>query len=103
MPRLMPTIRGRNQVEHASGTIPRLPLNLVLVKGCAIIGVFWPAFVAREPERHRANMIRLLDWCRRGLIAPHIHARFPLGETGAALSLIEGRKVTGKVIVNPQA
>ena len=90
-------------VGFASGTIPRLPLNLVLVKGCAIIGVFWPAFVAREPERHRANMIELLDWCRRGLIAPHIHARFPLGETGAALSLIEGRKVTGKVIVNPQA
>ena len=90
-------------VGFASGTIPRLPLNLVLVKGCAIVGVFWPAFVAREPERHRANMVELLDWCRQGLIAPHIHARFGLGETAEALALIEGRKVTGKVIVNPQA
>jgi NADPH2:quinone reductase len=90
-------------VGFASGTIPRLPLNLVFLKGCAIIGVFWPGFVEREPERHRANMVELLDWCKRGLIAPHIHARFPLGETAAALALIENRKVTGKVIVNPQA
>jgi NADPH2:quinone reductase len=90
-------------VGFASGTIPRLPLNLVFLKGCAIIGVFWPAFIAREPERHRANLVELLDWCRRGRIAPHIHGRFPLAETGAALALIENRKVTGKVIVNPQA
>lgn len=90
-------------VGFASGTIPRFPLNLVLIKGCAVVGVIWPTFVAREPERHRANMIELLDWCRRGLIAPHIHARFPLGDTAAALASIEGRKVTGKVIVNPQA
>jgi NADPH2:quinone reductase len=90
-------------VGFASGTIPRLPLNLVFLKGCAIIGVFWPAFIAREPERHRANLVELLDWCRRGRIAPHIHARFPLAETGAALALIEDRKVTGKVIVNPQS
>ena len=90
-------------VGFASGAIPRLPLNLVFLKGCAIVGVFWPAFVEREPERHRANMVQLLDWCKQGLIAPHIHARFALGETAQALSLIEGRKVTGKVIVNPQA
>jgi NADPH2:quinone reductase len=90
-------------VGFASGAIPCLPLNLVFLKGCAIVGVYWPAFVEREPERHRANMVELLDWCRSGLIAPHIHARFALGETAAALALIEGRKVTGKVIVDPQA
>jgi NADPH2:quinone reductase len=86
----------------ASGTIPRLPLNLVMLKGCAIIGVFWTAFVERYPEKHRANMIELLDWCRQGLISPHIHASFALIETAKALSLIEDRKVTGKVIINPQ-
>jgi NADPH:quinone reductase len=86
----------------ASGTIPKIPLNLVMLKGCAIIGVFWTAFVERYPEKHRANMIELLDWCKKGLIAPHIHASFALIETAKALSLIEGRKVTGKVIVNPQ-
>ncbi|MGH6832630.1 MAG: NADPH:quinone oxidoreductase family protein [Methyloceanibacter sp.] len=86
----------------ASGTIPHIPLNLVMLKGCAIIGVFWTAFVERYPEKHRANMIQLLDWCQQGLISPHIHASFALVETATALSLIEGRKVTGKVIVNPQ-
>jgi len=89
-------------VGFASGTIPRMPLNLVFLKGCAVVGVFWPAFVEREPERHRANMVQLLEWCEKGKIAPHIHARFPLSETAAALSLIEARKVTGKVIVTPQ-
>jgi NADPH:quinone reductase-like Zn-dependent oxidoreductase len=47
-------------------------------------------------------MLELLDWCKKGLITPHIHASFGLIETAKALSLIEGRKVTGKVIVNPQ-
>ena len=90
-------------VGFASGAIPRMPLNLLLVKGCAIVGVNWPAFVEREPERHRANMVELLAWCQQGQIAPHIEARFPLGETADALALIEGRKAVGKVIVNPQA
>jgi NADPH:quinone reductase len=89
-------------VGFASGTIPRIPLNLVMLKGCAIIGVFWTAFVERYPEKHRANMVKLLDRCAKGLISPHIHARFALIETAQALSLIEGRQVTGKVIVNPQ-
>ncbi|HEV7464418.1 MAG TPA: NADPH:quinone oxidoreductase family protein [Methyloceanibacter sp.] len=86
----------------ASGTIPKIPLNLVMLKGCAIIGVLWTSFVERYPEQHRANMALLLDWCRQGIIVPHIHASFALIETAKALSLIEGRKVTGKVIVNPQ-
>ncbi len=86
----------------ASGTIPRIPLNLVMLKGCSILGVFWTAFVERHPEKHRANMLKLLDWCATGLISPHIHSSFALIETATALSLIEGRKVTGKVIVNPQ-
>jgi NADPH2:quinone reductase len=47
-------------------------------------------------------MAELLEWCRQGKIAPHIHGIFPLAETAKALGLIEGRKVTGKVIINPQ-
>jgi NADPH2:quinone reductase len=86
----------------ASGTIPKIPLNLLLLKGCAMIGVFWTSFVERSLEQHRANMIQLLDWCRQGLIRPHIHAIFALEQTAKALSLIEARKVTGKVVVNPQ-
>jgi NADPH2:quinone reductase len=86
----------------AAGEIPRLPLNLVLLKGCSIIGVFWTAFADRYPDRHRANTLELLDWAKQGLIAPHIHGTFTLVETAKALGLIEGRKATGKVIVKPQ-
>jgi len=86
----------------ASGEIPRIPLNLVLLKGCEIVGVFWTSFVEREPEKHRANTAQLLEWCKEGKIVPHIHAAFPLAGTATALMEIEGRKVSGKVIVHPQ-
>ena len=90
-------------IGFASGEIPHIPLNLVLLKGCQVVGVFWTSFVEREAEKHRANTAQLLAWCKDGKLAPHIHAAFPLSETAEALSLIEGRKVTGKVIINPQA
>ncbi|MEG6508030.1 NADPH:quinone oxidoreductase family protein [Methyloligella sp. 2.7D] len=89
-------------IGFAAGEIPRLPMNLVLLKGCSIIGVFWTAFVERNPARHRANTTQLLQWVAEGKIVPHIHGIYPLVETGKALSLIEGRRVSGKVIVNPQ-
>jgi NADPH2:quinone reductase len=89
-------------VGFAAGEIPRFPLNVVMLKGCSVIGVSWSAFVERNPDQHRANMVELLEWCRQGLIVPHIHGTFPLAETAKALCLIEGRKATGKVIVNPQ-
>jgi len=86
----------------AAGEIARIPLNLVLLKGCSIIGVFWTAFVERYPDRHCANTAVLLEWCDQGLIKPHVHGSFALVETAKALALIEGRKATGKVIVKPQ-
>jgi NADPH:quinone reductase len=89
-------------IGFASGEIPRLPFNLVLLKGCAIVGVFWTAFVERTPDRHRANTEQILEWVRSGKIAPHIFGSFSLDETGRALSLIEQRKVSGKVIIRPQ-
>jgi NADPH2:quinone reductase len=89
-------------IGFAAGDIPRFPLNVIMLKGCAVIGVSWTAFVTRNPERHHANMVELLDWAKEGKIVPHIHGTFPLAETADALRLIEGRKVTGKIIVNPQ-
>jgi NADPH2:quinone reductase len=89
-------------VGFAAGDIPRFPLNVIMLKGCAVIGVSWTAFVTRNPERHHANMVELLDWAKEGKIVPHIHDAFPLAETADALRLIEGRKVAGKVIVIPQ-
>jgi NADPH2:quinone reductase len=89
-------------IGFAAGNIPRFPLNVIMLKGCAVIGVSWGASVTRNPERHRANMAMLLHWVQEGKIKPHIHGVYPLAETADALRLIEGRKVTGKVIVNPQ-
>lgn len=89
-------------IGFASGEIPRIPLNLVLLKGCDVLGVFWTAFVARDLETYRANTAQILNWCLEDKIVPHIHATFPLSETPKALSLIEGRKVNGKAIVHPQ-
>lgn len=89
-------------IGFASGDIPRIPLNLVLLKGCDILGVFWTAFVDREPEAHRANTVQVLEWCKDGKLAPHIHGTFPLAETAEALGVIQKRQATGKVIVRPQ-
>ena len=89
-------------VGFAAGEIPRFPLNVIMLKGCSVIGVSWSAFVNRDPDQHRINLMELLEWCRQGLIVPHIHGTYSLAETAEALGLIEGRKVTGKVIVNPQ-
>ncbi len=86
-------------IGFASGTIPKLPLNLALLKGCSIVGVFWGEHTKREPERHAANMASLLQWCEEGRIKPHIDRTFDLAEAPKALRLIADRKVKGKVIL----
>jgi NADPH2:quinone reductase len=88
-------------VGFAGGGIPKIPLNLALLKGCQIVGVFWGDHLVREPARHRANMAQLLDWVVEGKIKPHIHKVYPLEETSDALLAIARREVRGKVIVTP--
>jgi NADPH2:quinone reductase len=86
-------------IGFAAGEIPRIPLNLVLLKGCQIVGVFWGEHTRREPERHRTNMATLLNWCASGKITPHVHRTYALEETPAALQAIARREVIGKAIV----
>ena len=88
-------------VGFAGGGIPKIPLNLALLKGCQIVGVFWGDHLVREPDRHRANMAQLLDWVVGGKIKPHIHKVYPLAETADALMAIARREVRGMVIVTP--
>lgn len=88
-------------VGFAAGEIPKLPLNLVLLKGCDVLGVFWGSFVEREPETHRANMAQLLEWCVSGKLSSHVHAVYPLADAAKALKAIAARKVMGKVILRP--
>lgn len=86
-------------VGFASGEIPRIPLNLPLLKGCDIAGVFWGRFAELAPDVQRANMAQVLDWCATGRLKPRIDRIFPLEDTGAALSLIDERKAKGKIVI----
>lgn len=92
--------RGRLLVVgFAAGEIPRIPLNLTLLKGCAITGVFWGEFTRREPERFAKSMRQLTQWFAEGRLRPHVSATFPLERAPEALALMAARKVTGKAVL----
>jgi NADPH2:quinone reductase len=86
-------------VGFAAGDIPKLPLNLVLLKGCDVRGVFWGSWTEREPDAHRANMAEIVRWCAEGKLSGHVHARYPLERAAQALKLIASRQVMGKVVL----
>ncbi|HZP76862.1 MAG TPA: NADPH:quinone oxidoreductase family protein [Pseudolabrys sp.] len=88
-------------VGFAAGEIPKLPLNLVLIKGCDVVGVFWGSFVQRDPAGNRANIAQLAAWCADGKLSAHVHAVYPLKDAAAALKDIASRKVMGKVLLRP--
>jgi len=88
-------------VGFAAGEIPKLPLNLVLLKGCDVLGVFWGSFVQRDPAAHRGNTAQLLAWCAEGKLSSHVHAVYPLKDAPTALKDIAARKVMGKVLLRP--
>jgi NADPH2:quinone reductase len=88
-------------VGFAAGEIPKLPLNLVLLKSCDIRGVLWGAWVRREPLAQRALMTDIVGWCAEGKLSAHVHAVYPLSETAAALKAIADRKVMGKILLRP--
>lgn len=92
---------GRYLVIGFPAGIPLLPLNLALLKGCDVRGVFWGAFVDREPERHRQHVEQLLRWWQEGRIKPCIDRTYPLAEGGEAIARLQSRQVIGKVVVLP--
>lgn len=88
-------------VGFAAGDIPKIPLNLTLLKGCDVRGVFWGSFVMRDPQRHFAHVAELLEWFRDGKIKPRVCATYGFGDVAKALNAIAERKVTGKVVLLP--
>jgi NADPH2:quinone reductase len=88
-------------VGFAAGEIPKLPLNLVLLKSCDIRGVFWGAWTKREPEKQRALMADIVQWCAQGKLSAHVHKVYPLADTAAALKAISDRAVMGKIVLKP--
>lgn len=88
-------------VGFAAGAIPKIPLNLPLLKGTAIVGVFWGEFVRREPERNAEHIRQLFQWLAEGKIRPLISARYALSNAPHALEDIQTRKVIGKIVILP--
>lgn len=87
-------------VGFASGEIPKLPLNLLLVKGVSAIGVFWGEAVKRDPAGHRQNMSELLQAVADGRLKPRIHATYTLDDIAEAMRVLDRREATGKVIIS---
>jgi NADPH2:quinone reductase len=86
-------------IGFAAGDIPKIPLNLTLLKGCQIVGVFWGAFTARDPKGNQANLKELADWYVAGKIKPLVSASYPLERAADALNDMANRKVKGKVVL----
>jgi NADPH:quinone reductase len=92
--------RGRYLVVgFANGEIPKLPFNLMLLKGASVVGVFWGDYTRREPKQNYADIQVMLGWMREGKIRPHISARYPLAQGTQALNDMMNRKVMGKVVI----
>jgi NADPH:quinone reductase len=87
-------------IGFASGEIPRPPLNIPLLKGCDIRGVYWGEFTAREPEAHRENMAQLMEWAKSGVLSVHVHAFYPLEEYQKAFEAIAKRQTLGKTLLS---
>jgi NADPH2:quinone reductase len=86
-------------VGFAAGDIPKVPLNLPLLKGCSIVGVFWGAFTRAEPDNNRRNNEELMQLYIAGKVKPHIHATYPLERAVEALNEVLNKRVSGKVVL----
>jgi NADPH2:quinone reductase len=92
--------RGRYLViGFAQGGIPSLPLNLALLKGASIVGVFWGEFARREPKAHAAALADLAAWYAQGKIKPVIDARLPMKSLKEAFTRMGSRQVRGKLVL----
>lgn len=88
-------------IGFASGEIPKIPLNLVLLKGCQIVGVFWGSFAMRDPAKNRAHAQQIFTWIGENKLAPHVDAALPFERAADALARIERREVKGKLVLVP--
>ena len=86
-------------IGFAAGEIPKIPLNLALLKGCSIVGVFWGRFTKENPQGNLANSLQIMQWHNQGKIKPHIYKKYALADAPKALEEMMDRKVIGKVII----
>lgn len=86
-------------VGFASGRIPELPVNLALLKGASVVGVFWGSFAQRQPQDNAANFQQLFNWYAEGKLKPLVSQVYPLEKTADAINALGQRKAVGKVVV----
>jgi NADPH:quinone reductase len=86
-------------VGFTAGEIPKIPLNLVLLRGCDIRGVFWGSWGKREPQALRASLVDIARWAGEGKLSLYLHATYPLAEIATAMKAIADRKVMGKIVL----
>lgn len=86
-------------IGFASGTIPKMPLNLVMLKSVDVLGVFWGEAIRRDPVGHAETMALIMGWAEEGKLTPHVDRHYPLEETGDAIRAIANREARGKVII----
>ncbi len=86
-------------IGFAGGDIPKIPLNLALLKGCSIVGVFWGRFTKEEPSAHMQNTLELMEMYKKAKIKPHIDKIYSLAETPMALEAMMNRRVKGKIVI----
>jgi NADPH2:quinone reductase len=92
--------RGRFLVVgFANGEIPKLPLNLMLLKGASVVGVFWGMFTSTEPQNYRRDVQEMFQLVAEGKLRPHVSASYPLAQGAQALNDMMNRKVVGKVVI----
>jgi len=90
---------GRHLVIGFTAGIPKIPLNLPLLRSCQIVGVFWGEFAARFPERNAANVAALMQWYIEGKVRPVVTERFPLARGAEAIARLQARSARGKMVV----
>lgn len=88
-------------IGFASGAIPKFPVNLALVKGYSVVGVYWGDFTVKEPETYAANMRELVGWYLAGKVKPVIEGVYPLADAASVLARVLGRGASGKIILKP--
>lgn len=86
-------------IGFAAGEIPKIPLNLALLKGCQIVGVFWGSFAQRSPGKNMQNTLQMIQWFNEGKLKPLIHATYPLKDAPKALEAMQARQVKGKAVI----
>jgi NADPH2:quinone reductase len=86
-------------IGFASGEIPKIPLNLLLLKIASLVGVFWGGFAQAQPRQNAANLAELLSWYKEGRLRPHVSKTFPLASFREALDLVMNRQAKGKVVL----